>query len=73
MSSLGLQAAYTAGKLLHDRAAPPQCLREKLHRTWLYSAAQSHLFYPSGGGTERFFAAKDASRSVFTHFASSFR
>lgn len=69
MSSLGLQAAYTAGKLLHERAhtAALRCLREKLHRT-----GRSHLFY-TAPAPSLFFAAKDASPSVFTHFASSFR
>lgn len=78
MSSLGLQAAYTAGKLLARPCSPPQCLREKLHRTaYIASLKVTFILSQSARGTAHrhglFFAAKDASRSVFTHFASSFR
>lgn len=60
MSSLGLQAAYTAGKLLHERAQPSAMFAAGKAAAAPHTA-QSHLFYP----TERslFFAGSERCKS----------
>jgi hypothetical protein len=65
MSSLGLQAAYTAGKLLHERAPALSAMFAAGKAAAAPHTAQSHFYFIPAV----FCSRKDASRSVFTHFA----